>query len=534
MKRIVLYFLSLLFVNVLLAQNTPQWSTDIAPLFYQHCTTCHHSGGLAPFSLVGYTDAYVKRFSLSDAVSSGTMPPWPPDREYNHYKDERYLSAAEITLINAWVAGGAPSGDTTAAPAAPVYNNGSVLSQVDKVLQIPSFTVPNINYDLYQCFTIPTGLSQNEFMTAIEAIPGDPSIVHHILIYEDTTSNQQSLILDNNTPEPGYTSFGGPGFNNAQLVGGWVPGQMPTIYPNGMGVLLHKNSRLVLQIHYPAGSAGKTDSTKLNITLSNGSLRSVFIQPPLNHGPNLVDGPLSIPANSTRTFHSEYTIPTSFPIQGISLLNVAPHAHLLCKNWLVFGKTPAGDTIPFIKINDWDFHWQGFYTFQKLIFFPKGSTFYGVATYDNTNNNPHNPSNPPQNVTQGEATTDEMMLVYFSYLIYQQGDENMVLDSSILQQPTAIDDPKTVEGFVTTPQLYDAMPNPAGNQTTITYYLPQATRTELKVYDLSGRLVDELPATGNYGFNSVAYNTTSLQPGIYLYSLNTGGIIRTKQLNVVK
>ncbi|MFM2306020.1 MAG: hypothetical protein RLZZ367_689, partial [Bacteroidota bacterium] len=57
MKRIVLYVLSLLFVNVLFAQNTPQWSTDIAPLFYQHCTTCHHSGGLAPFSLVGYTDA---------------------------------------------------------------------------------------------------------------------------------------------------------------------------------------------------------------------------------------------------------------------------------------------------------------------------------------------------------------------------------------------------------------------------------------------------------------------------------------------
>ncbi|HLP20535.1 MAG TPA: T9SS type A sorting domain-containing protein, partial [Chitinophagales bacterium] len=437
---------------------------------------------------------------------------------------------------NAWVSGGTPAGDTANAPAPPVYNNGSLLNGVDMVIQIPAFTVPaNVNYDLYQCFTIPTNLSQDQFMTAVEAIPGNPSIVHHILIYEDTTSSQQSLLLDNNTPEPGYTSFGGPGVNNAALVGGWVPGQMPSIYPNGMGVTLHKNSRLVLQIHYPAGSAGKTDSTKLNIKLSTAALRPVFIQPPLNHGMSMTDGPLSIPANSSKTFHTEYTIPTSYPIQGVSLLNVAPHAHLLCKNWLVFGKTPAGDTIPFIRINDWDFHWQGFYTFQKLIFFPKGSTFYGVATYDNTANNPHNPSSPPQNVHAGESTTDEMMLVYFSYLIYQQGDEDMVLDSTILEPaPTAIDDPKSVEGFVSTAQLYDAMPNPANNETRITYYLPAATKVELKVYDLTGKLVDEIQATGNNGFNSTVYNTAKLQPGNYLYSLNVGGIVKTKQLSVVK
>jgi hypothetical protein len=534
MKKLLLLCFVIALTKIGYSQNTPTWATDIAPLMYANCTACHHTGGLAPFPLMTYSDAYTKRIVMSDAVSSGKMPPWPPDREYNHYKDERYLSTSEITLINAWIAGGAPSGDTTTAPAAPVYTNGSVLGAVDKVIQIPTFTVPNVNYDLYQCFTIPTNLSQDQFMTAIEAIPGDPSIVHHILIYEDTTSNQQSLQLDNASAEPGYTSFGGPGFNNAPLVGGWVPGQMPTIYPAGMGVTLHKNSRLVLQIHYPAGSAGKTDSTKLNIKLSSGSLRSIFIQPPLNHGPNLVNGPLAIPANSTKTFYSKYTIPTNLPVQGVSLLNVAPHAHLICKSWLVYGETPAGDTIPFIKINDWDFHWQGFYTFQKLIFFPKGSTFHGIALYDNTSNNPHNPSNPPQPVGSGEATTDEMMLVYFSYLVYQPGDENMVLDSSIIEQPTAIDDPKTVEGFVTTPQLYDAMPNPAASQTTITYYLPQAMRAELKVYDLSGRLVDELPATGSMGFNSVTYNTARLQPGNYLYSLNTGGVVRTKQLNVVK
>ena len=38
----------------------------------------------------------------------------------------------------------------------------------------------------------------------------------------------------------------------------------------------------------------------------------------------------------------------------------------------------------------------------------------------------------PQLVTQGEATTDEMMLVYFAYMAYQPGDEDIVIDSSLL------------------------------------------------------------------------------------------------------
>ena len=137
---------------------------------------------------------------------------------------------------------------------------------------------------------------------------------------------------------------------------------MPKVYPAGMGVKLHANSRIVLQIHYPDGSDGKTDSTKINFKLSTGNLRQIFINPPLNYGPNLVNGPLRIEPESVKTFQSRYTLPSNVPYLGVSLLDVAPHAHLICKSWLVFATTPQDDTIPLIKINSWDFHWQGFYT----------------------------------------------------------------------------------------------------------------------------------------------------------------------------
>lgn len=512
--------------------QAPTWSADVAPVMFTNCTPCHHSGGMAPFSLMTYSDAYANRIQLTDAVSTGKMPPWPPDPSYRHFKDERYLTSSQVLMLNAWVSAGAPSGDTTTAPAAPVYSNTSALGNVDATLHFPTFTVPNFPGDLYQCFVIPNGLTQDKYITALEVIPGNPEIVHHVLIYEDTSSTHDAQQKDATTPEPGYMSFGGPGVPKANLIGGWVPGTVPLVYPQGMGMLLHKNRDIVVQIHYPYGSYNKTDSTKINLKLSAGPMRQVFIAPAINHGPNLVNGPLNIPANSTKTYESKYTIPSNLPVQGISLLNLAPHAHLICTDWLVFASTPSGDTIPLIKINDWDFHWQGFYTFQKLQFVTKGSTFFGYATYDNTANNPHNPSNPPQTVTAGEATTDEMMLVYFSYLIYQTGDENLVLDSTILQQPTGIIKPDEASKVVSTPQLYDAVPNPAADQTTLTYYLPNASNTQLQVFDLNGRLVETLNASGSAGINSVVYNTAHLPAGTYVVTLRSGNTVKSKQLLV--
>lgn len=50
---------------------------------------------------------------------------------------------------------------------------------------------------------------------------------------------------------------------------------------------------------------------------------------------------------------------------------------------------------------------------QNITKVPKGTFFYSEVQYDNTADNPHNPSNPPKLVTLGEGTTDEMMLTFF-------------------------------------------------------------------------------------------------------------------------
>ena len=531
MKKFTFLLLCMLLVKFENAQNIT-WATNIAPILYNNCTKCHHDGGLAPFSLLDYNDAYQQRHNISTDVTIKKMPPWSPDPTYTRLAFERVLSPADISLINQWVSNGAPMGDTVLAPVKPTYNNGSQLGTPDLTLTIPTFTVPaNQTTDIYQCFAIPTNLVTDKFITALEVVPGNASIVHHVLVYEDTSG--VCAQLDSASPGPGYLNFGGVGSQTAQLVGGWVPGTSPSFLPANFGIKLHKNSYLVLQIHYPAGSNGRNDSTTLNLRLANSVTRQVSMAPILNYYTN-INTALSIPADSIITFNEHYRLPAV----DISVLSVAPHNHLIGQKWLSYGITPANDTIPFIKINNWDFHWQGFYNFRNVMKIPARTTLYAYCTYNNTTSNHNNPNTPPITVNAGDRTVDEMMLVYFSYTPYQAGDENIALDTSALVD---LNDALTTTGLnevasaiVSTPQLYDAIPNPAKDETMISYYLPGATNVSLKVFDLQGRLVDEIKCTNTIGFNNINYNTSKLQPASYLISLVSGSGVKSKQLIVAK
>jgi hypothetical protein len=400
------------------------------------------------------------------------MPPWPPDPSYNRLAHERLLSAAERSKIVSWVNGGRPQGNPALEPPAPTFSNkGSLPGTPDLILKIPTYTSAASSGDVYRCFVLPTGLSTDKFITALEAIPGDPSIVHHVLIYADTTN--VSTTRDAADPGPGYTSFGGIGTNKAILIGGWVPGNDPLQSPPGFGIMLPKNAKVVVQIHYPAGSAGMVDSTEVHLFFSpTNSLRNLMISPILNHDVNNTT-PLNIPANTVKSFVEQQAVPVD-----VTLFGVVPHMHLIGKKIQSFAVAPNGDTQRFISIPDWDFHWQGFYMLRKGMKIAAGSTAYALATYDNTTNNPNNPSNPPQNVRAGEATTDEMMVVYCLFSTYQPGDENIVIDS------TPIVGVRPLQTYYSGVELLQPYPIPAKDELIVKYHLDKATNGCFELFDM--------------------------------------------------
>jgi len=514
-KAILLIFLIPIYSH---AQTT--WSTDVANILFNNCTSCHHAGGIAPFSLITYTDAFQNAGDIEDVILSGEMPPWPPDPQYSRYAHERLLTQQEKTAILDWVQQGAQAGDTTLAPTAPVYSGLAELTNPDLTSKMPNYTVSTVN-DLYRCFVIPSGLATDKYITEIEALPGDRSIVHHILIFEDTSNVPAQL--DAADPGPGYTNFGGTGSNTSKLIGVWVPGQSVNRLPAGLGIKLNANTNIILQIHYPGGTIGRVDSTEIRFNLSATPLREVYIDPPLNHF-QLDNGPLFIPANTTKTFTAHFTVPLD-----LSVLAVGPHMHNIGRSITSYGVTPSQDTIPFIHIPEWHFHWQGTYSFQRVLHLPAGTTLYSSAFYDNTTANHHNPNNPPQDVFLGEATTDEMMLVYFAYALYQTGDENIIQDSSILLSNEDV----FFNDLVKTAQLYNPYPNPAKDFCTVDYLLPERTRVTLKLSDLQGKIVWSTNESDlSAGYHSVRIPLVNFSQGIYTISLEGTDFTRTKKLLV--
>jgi hypothetical protein len=141
-----------------------------------------------------------------------------------------------------------------------------------------------------------------------------------------------------------------------------------------------------------------------------------------------VEPQLIVPPNEVKTFHIKATMP-----DDISLISIVPHMHLIGKKFWSYAIKPSGDTIPLIRINNWDFRWQYFYKFKKLLKIPKGTTIYVEGVFDNTASNPNNPFSPPQEIRERNGsmkTTDEMFQLIVTYVPYQKGDEAFDLENA--------------------------------------------------------------------------------------------------------
>ena len=449
------------------------FADDAAQIFYDNCATCHNPNGIAPFSILSYTDVTANAGIIYDAIAQKTMPPWPPQESYVGFSHSRALEEADRTLLLNWMTSGMPEGNSANTPAPPVFNPGALLGTGDLEVQIPTYmSKATSGSDDYVCFSIPSNLIQTRTIKAMEVIPGNPEIVHHCLIYIDETGSYPSDTTSGTCNGP----------TNATLVGGYTPGSSPLIFPNGnglkLGMDLEANSNIVFAMHYPEGSYGQFDDTRVIFhfydELETG-IRQVSADPIIQNWSFILS-----PEQFTPVDASYSNIPVN-----ISLLSVFPHMHLLGKSIKSYALDPVNDTIRLINIPQWDFHWQDFYIFKNLVQIPANSTMHGEGVYDNTSSNYHNPNNPPITVYPGLNTTDEMFIIYFHYLPYMNGDEDYDLEeiSTLSMQEFTINESS----------IFEVFPNPFKESTTLRIQGNQTSnQVSVSIYDYNGRLVKEL------------------------------------------
>jgi hypothetical protein len=388
----------LLVVNAFAA--TPTFSTDIAPILYDQCVQCHRSGQVAPFPLLTYRDAAKRAALIATVTAKRLMPPWKAEAGYGHFLGERRLSDQQIDLIRRWAEAGAPEGDPEQKPTPPEFPSGFRAGKPDAVVTVAeAFPIPADGPDIVQCFVVPLGFDAERYVKTVEFQPGNARVAHHALFFLDRRGEVRRL--DAATPEPGYPCFGTPRFAPSGALGGWAPGATPVPLFDGMALPIPKGADLVIQIHYHPSGKPETDRSSMGLTFTERPQRGLAHMLAGKRHMDLAPGDA----------HQVVTDWIEVP-QDVELVNIAPHAHWLCKEMKVDARLPDGTTKPLIWIKNWDFNWQGEYRYVEPVKIPKGTRIELQYTYDNSAGNPRNPWSPPQRVTYGEQTTDEMALLF--------------------------------------------------------------------------------------------------------------------------
>jgi hypothetical protein len=427
----------------------PTFYKDVLPIFQKSCQRCHIAGGIAPFPLVTYDDARTYASEIVVETSQGLMPPWgavatPSCTPRFGWQDNTQLPSADIATLGAWDKDGTLEGNPADAPP-PVQPIANTLDNPSLVLKPPApFSITSGTSDQFRCFVLDPKLAATEYVNGTFFVPGNPTIVHHALVFTDPDGASKALVTDQATQS--YDCFGGPNVSNTALLAAWAPGGVPVDYPPDSGATLAPGTLLVMQVHYHPHSATAVlgpDQTSFQMRFATATpthIAATYLIGNFNtavvSGTGLLPGPddpasgpaFIIPPNVTaHTETMQFTVPAIFPTMHIAA--VAGHQHYVGTSVDITiqranpqPNQPANECL--LSIPNWDFNWQRIYaydaTLDQVPSASPGDIVQIKCTYNNTLANPFVEQSlldqglsAPRTVTLGETTLDEMCLGAF-------------------------------------------------------------------------------------------------------------------------
>jgi len=369
----------------------PTFSKDVAPIFYKSCVECHRPTMFAPMSLMTYEDARPWARSIKQRVVARAMPPWGADAPHGVFKNDPSLSQTEIDTIAAWVDGGAPKGDDTDLPSPPQFTDGWTIGKPDAIFTMEEdFDIPASGAVEYQYIRVPTHLTDDKWIQALEIRPGAPAQVHHVIAFT----------------QPAGTPLNGNGVLGPTNIGGTTPNKPGITYPSGVARLLRGNHDIVLQMHYTTNGREAKDRTRVGIIYAKEAPKK------LAAGGMVLQPRFVIPAYDGNA-----------EVKGVTKLQrdttvwtLTPHMHVRGKDMKYIAHYPDGTSETLLNVPKYDFNWQITYELTTPKVLPKGTEVEVIAHYDNSTGNKFNPD-PSKDVRWGDQTWEEMMIGFFSTIV---------------------------------------------------------------------------------------------------------------------
>lgn len=413
----------------------PTYRGEIAAVVYENCSYCHRPGQAAPFDLLTYEDVSKRARQIAEVVESGYMPPWLPGAGYNHFKNERVLTQKQIDTIRHWVDAGAPEGKSLELPAPPTFSNDWFLGEPDLIVKMEeAYEIPADGPDVYRDFVIPIPTDQVRYVRAMEFRPGNSRVVHHAFLAIDETGGSRRV--DEMEEGPGFGGMHLP--TSAQVPDGqffsWQPGKVPMGGADQRAWRLATNSWLIVQLHVQ--TTGKKETVRSEVGFYFSDQPGTDITFKLGLSSYALD---IAPGVTNHVAEDAFVLPVD-----VELLAILPHAHYVAREMQGIATRPDGSSVWLINIPEWDFNWQGEYWYREPIQLPAGSRVGMRFFYDNSSNNPVNPSIPPVPVTYGLQSTDEMAELWLMFRVKTKEDR-MAMNRAAL--------PKTAREVIAYSQL---------------------------------------------------------------------------------
>ena len=368
------------------------WSHQISRLMARRCVECHRAGEVGPMALESYDEVVGWAEMIGEVVEQGRMPPWHADPAHGTFSNDSRLTDEERSLVRRWVAAGAPQGDPAQLPEPRQFPVGWQLPRVDRSYELSRrpARIPAEGILSYYYFTIDPGFEQDQWISGLELRPGNRSVVHHILLFEQPKGEIPR-------GHGGLTGY----------LGCYVPGARPLQCPPGMAKRIRAGSQIVAQVHYVTTGTPQTDQSQLGLMFADpaeitrevrtSSAMSVFF---------------AIPPHAA---HHQLRASHRFR-QDTLLLSMFPHMHLRGKAFRYRLRYPDGREEVLLDVPRYDFNWQHSYLLAEPKLIPAGSRMLVDAVFDNSADNPANPD-PSQTVTSGLQTADEMQTGYFDQAV---------------------------------------------------------------------------------------------------------------------
>lgn len=390
----------------LLTKGTPPargpvtYYKDVSRILQRRCVPCHTEGGVAPFRLDRYEDARSRAAMLTAVVDAGIMPPWfaaPPKRgAESPWRNDRSLTAEEKRTLGEWSRAGAPAGDKSDAPKPLPIRGLWEIGEPDVVLEMPrEISIPASGVVPYQYAIVDTAFTEDRWIRAVEVMPGDKTVVHHVLVFVMPPLRYAQSRRDNLT-EPLDERRG--------YLAGFAPGTGAGVFPEGYAKRVPAGSRLLFQIHYtPSGRATK-DRTRLGLVFAKSKPAYEVVTRGIANTQFRIP-----PGDANHRVNAAMTMP-----EDARILGFFPHMHLRGKAFR-YELEAEGEKRVLLDVPRFDFNWQLYYELRNPLPVAKGVRITATGWFDNSEDNAANPD-PTATVRWGPQTFEEMMLGYVEYV----------------------------------------------------------------------------------------------------------------------